>query len=203
MHVGRRVSETDVLRAFAESELWSPRWSRYLTRFFDQPTVDRLRGMPSGLWSQVDRDLAIDAIKQLRDPILGPLLQLGPEWHEAQLNTDAFAELRTIRFAPFKPLSPDYLVGEFVSSMDSGRDTLGDGFSVGYRAMLDRFDPNQMRGRPCLVARSKDGPYIIFEGLTRLCCVLSRIRRGIVTPSPIHVYVGVTPDLDRWGFSSV
>jgi hypothetical protein len=203
IQVGRRVSETDVLRTFAESELWSPRWSQYLVQYFDQSTADRLRDEPSGLWSQADRDQAIYAIKQLRGPILGPLLSLSPEWHEAQLATDEVAELRTIRFDPFRALSPDYRVGGLVSAMDSGRDTPGDGFSSGYRSMRDRFNPDQMRGRSCLAAKSKDGPYVIFEGLTRLCCLLSRTRKGIVTPSPIHVCVGVTLEPDRWRFSSV
>jgi hypothetical protein len=203
MKVGRRVSETDVLRTFAESELCSPRWSQYLVQFFDHSTADRLRDEPSGLWRQSDRDQAIAAIKQLRGPILDPLLVLSPEWHEAQLATDEVAELMMIRFEPFRALSPDYRVGGLVSAMDSGRDTPGDGFSAGYRAMRDRFNPDQMRGRPCLAAKSKDGPYVILEGLTRLCCLLSRIKEGIVTPSPIHVYVGVTSELDRWSFCSV
>ena len=109
-----------------------------------------------------------------------------------------------IRFEPFRALSPDYRVGGLVSAMDSGRDTPGDGFSArlsgNARPIQSGSDARSTLSGGQIEGRAVQ---LIFEGLTRLCCLLSRIKKGIVTPSPIHVYVGVTSELDRWSFCSV
>ncbi|MGA3022584.1 MAG: hypothetical protein ABSE66_07275 [Thermoplasmata archaeon] len=144
--------------------------------------------------------MAADAVRRYRGPILEQILSLKPAWYEAAITPEELPSLCPISFRPFDVLDPDRRLGTLVAAMDAGQETPGDGFSAGYRALRSVFDLRKVRGKPSVFATGRFGPFVVFEGLTRLAVLASRSAHGEPVPETISLYLGVSSRASEWRF---
>lgn len=116
------------------------------------------------------------------------------------MTTEELPALRTITFPPLEALAPDRRLGTLVTALDAGRETPNDGFSAGYRQLRQTFDLARTRGLPSVTALTEAGPYVVFEGLTRLSVLHSMKTEGLQIPEPLSLFLGVTDQLQKWRF---
>jgi hypothetical protein len=200
MKVGRKVRQESVVLSFAEAEFTSPRHRADIAAWVRTVDPNRLLHSEPSNWTEQDRRAATDAVRHYRGPVLGELLSLSPSWYEATFTPDELPLLRTISFPAFEAIAPDRKLGTLTAAMDGGKETPGDGFSGGYRALKTQFDFARIRGRPSVVAENKSGPFVVFEGLTRLAILASRGALGEPVPEMIDVYLGITDRATEWRF---
>jgi hypothetical protein len=204
MKILRTASEEAILASFAESEFSSARHRDDAASWIQSETArTRILSTHPTEWSVGDRALAIEAIRGYRQPILGGLFALKPSWHVAEISQDELASLRPLDFAPFNALAPDRRLGTLVGAMDAGRDTPNDGFAFGYRSLKKTFRVEAVLGLPAVAAKTKGGPFVVFDGLTRLCVLCSRVGSGETIPTPIPLFVALTPRLSEWRWAGL
>ena len=200
---GEPVPEEEILLAYAQSEMYSRRWSQGLATHLEESAAERVRYTPKEDWTDGDRKAVLDAVRAYHPPQLEPLLLLGVAWSSATLAQGELAELRVVSTPEFRGLAADGHLSTLVASLEKGLDTPDAEFSGGYRRMKNAYAAGRMHGRPCLVAKFPQGPYTVFEGLSRLAVLLYRAGSLKPIPDPLSVYLGLTPRLDEWGFASV
>ena len=201
MIVGEPVPEEPVLLAFAQSEIFSRRWSGGLARHLTEAVAERVRYSPREEWSEADREAVLGAVRASRPPLLDPLLRLRAGWFDASMEAAALPDLYVPTAPEYRGLAPDGRLTTLVQEVEKGRDTPDAEFSGGYRRMEREFAASRWQGRPCLVASGPEGPYTVFEGLTRLGVLLARRQGGKPVPDPMPVYLGITERLADWGFA--
>lgn len=201
MRILRRVDEDDVVLSFAEAEFTSPQHREEVAAWVDeQARRKRLLSTPPEMWNSFDRRVARSAVVKYRGPILRELLELLPRWFEITMTTKEIPSLRTITFPPLEALARDRRLGTLVAALDAGRETPNDGFSAGYRSLRQSFDVTRMRGLPSVTALTEAGPYVVFEGLTRLSVLHSMKTEGMQILEPLNLFLGVTDQLQGWRF---
>jgi hypothetical protein len=201
MKILRATTQETVLGSFAEAEFTSNRHREAVLGWI--PTSSdraRLEKRSPDAWTTADRQTAIAAVKKYRGPLLGDILTLNPTWQEVTIESTELAPLRPIDFSPFNAIARDRQLGTLVAAMDSGKETPGDGFSAGYHSLRSQYDPAKVRGRPSVLAASGVGPFVVFEGLTRLSVLESRRAHGESVPDEVPLYLGVTIDAPKWRF---
>ncbi len=203
MIVAEKVPEEEILLAFAQSEMFSRRWADGLASHLEEALAERVRYSPRSEWPAEDRAALVDGVRAFRPPLLDPLLRLGVVWWAASLVPSDLADLRAVSTREFQGLAPDGRLATLVDSLEKGRDTPDADFSGGFRRLKNAYSPAKMQGRPCLVAKAKDGPYTVVEGLTRLAVLQSRWSAGKPVPDPLEAYLGLTDRLGEWGFAAV
>jgi hypothetical protein len=194
------VKEEIVLQSFSEAEFSSLRHRNHVTAWASMVEPNRVLSSSPSTWSIRDRQVAASAVRLYRGPILGQILSLSPTWYEAIITPDELPSLRVISFGPFDAIARDRKLGTLTAAMDAGKETPGDGFSTGYRELTAAFDINKVRGRPSVLARDRSGPFVVFEGLTRLAVLTSRRARKESIPEAINLYLGITPRAPEWRF---
>ncbi len=204
MKVLRTSTEEEILASFAESEFSSARHRDDAASWIPSDTArTRILSAHPTKWSAGDRALAIEAIRRYRWPILGGLFTLKPSWHLAEISPEDLASLRPLDFPPFNALAPDRRLGTLVGAMDAGRDTPNDGFAFGYRSLKKKFRAEDVLGLPAIAARTREGPFVVFDGLTRLCVLCSRSGSGEAIPTSIPLFVALTPRLSEWRWAAL
>jgi hypothetical protein len=139
------------------------------------------------------------ALHGIRGDYIAPFLTARTTWSYGDF---AIADLGSVRLInatiSFLPLAPSRRIDDFVASLDEGNATPNDDFSDVYHSMRIVFDSKRARGCPVLIAQRPEGPYVLAEGLTRACVLVSRWRSGEATPPSIRVLLGVSLDAPRW-----
>lgn len=182
----------------AAAEADSPRYRPQYERALGAARVDRLRSVPVTNRTDDDRAAAKAGVRAVRRAYVEPLMALGPKWVIGQLAVKELAHARIIRFPPFAATTPGRTLLEIVQPLDAGADTPEEGFAEHYRAFRPTFDHSLMRGLPILIAESEKGPYTLAEGLTRMCCLLSRSHQDEPLPADIEVALGISPRVSVW-----
>lgn len=200
MKVQGAIDEDQVVLGFAMAEFTSPRHRDRVAAWVESSMRTKLLAKPPDSWNGVEQRAAREAVLGYRGPILKELLDLRPTWSEVSIVPEELAALETISFLPFETLAPDRKLGTLVAAMDAGQETPNDGFSAGYRALRSKFDPAKTRGHPSIVAVEESGPFIVFEGLTRLSVLQSLKTHDQKIPDPIGLYLGVSDRLRSWRF---
>lgn len=198
MKLGSQVDLESVLVSVGESELFSRRYAIGLGARIPPQVNLRVRYSPSAEWSADDRRAIVSAAQEVRSDLLGPLVGAEVRWFEATLEAKDLAPLRTVGTAEFEGLAPDRRLGTLVAEIERGRDTPDAEFSGAVRRLRREFQLPRMRGRPGLIRRTIDGPFTVFEGMTRLAALLALVRAGGVTACEVPSYVGLTDSLPRW-----
>jgi len=195
----RPATEEEILRSFAESEFSSPRHRDEAGGWIQSYTSrTRILATRPTDWSAGDRATAIEAIRRYRSVILDGLLVLKPSWHLGEIGPDELAALRPIDFSPLNALAPDRRLGTLVGALDAGRSTAPDGFSLGYRSLKANYRAEEVLGLPAMAGKSEDGPFVVFDGLTRLAVLRSRSVSGEAVPSAIPVFLALSTRLSEW-----
>lgn len=139
------------------------------------------------------------AFRALRGDFLDPLPESSTRWSYGNLPV---AELGSVKIPnltiSFVPIAPSRRLDEFVAALDAGKETPNLPNHLVYRFMRSVFDPQRARGCPILIAEQPEGPYVLAEGLTRACILVSRYTRGEPTPPSIRVLLGVSSRAREW-----
>ena len=101
---------------------------------------------------------------------------------------------RTISLVPF---APSRRLDKLVGALDAGKETPNLNNHLIYRFMRPRFDPARARGCPVLIAERSEGPYVLAEGMARMCALLSRRMADEPTSESIPVLRGVSSAASR------
>jgi hypothetical protein len=198
MRVLRTAAEREVLQSFAESEFSSPRHRDEAAAWIESYTArSRILTTRPTDWSPDDRAIAVEAIRRYRGVILDGLFAQKASWHAAELGPEELPALLTIDYPPFVALSDDRRLGKLVGAMDAGGSTAPDGFSSGYRNLKKTYQAGEVLGRPGLAAKSEAGPFVVFDGLTRLSVLRSRAVAGESVPQTISVFLALSPRLEK------
>ncbi len=197
------ASERDLYWEWVRAEVDVPAGSaRYLDRLghgLDERRLSVLAGGAREQLSEPDWEALQAAFRRLRGDFLDPLLGPGTAWFYGDL---PIAELREVRIPnltiSFVPIAPSRRLEEFVRALDAGKETPDLPNHLVYRQMRPIFDPARARGCPVLIAEQAQGPYVLAEGLTRTCVLLSRYLSGEPVPESLPVLVGVSPRARDW-----
>ncbi len=199
------ASERDLYWEWVRAEVDPPPGSpRTADRKGHGLTVRRLRSLATGDRAGLDEadwEALRSAFDALRGEYLDPLRGPGTRWYYGDLG---LAELGSVRIPNLTislvPLAPSRRLEEFVRSLDEGRETPGLNNHLVYRFLRRRFDPARVRGSLVVIAERTEGPYVLAEGLTRACVLLSRRSAGGVVPLSLRVLLGVSKDAPRWAW---
>lgn len=197
------ASERDLywewVRAEVDIPAASPRYADRLGHGLDERRILLLAQDEREKFEEEDWQALQVAYRRLREDYLGPLLDSGTHWFHGDLT---IAELREVRIPnltiSFLPLAPSRRLAEFVTALDSGKETPNLPNHLIYRHMRPIFDSARARGCPILIAEHREGPYVLAEGLTRTCVVLSRAMHGESAPSTLRVLLGVSSRAREW-----
>jgi hypothetical protein len=200
MRFGRAIDRYAILGTFAEAESDSERWRTKFEQTIGAPALAKLRGIRPADWPPYLRAVAMAALLAHRGGFVVGLLELPGDWFEATVMLDEIAALQAT--TGFAQITPTLRIGDILDEFANGN--LGDGgFNSDVKVRSIGFDLSRIRGRPVLAAESRNGPFTIVEGTTRLATMLSLSRTGRTFPDPIPVYVGIVPWLLRWGGAKV
>jgi hypothetical protein len=173
--------------------------SRGYTRLIDDEMLVRLQTLPTSEWSPSERRAAVRVANETRPwHYFGILGSLGLNWYWADLPIAELGGILVIDIREFTDLAPTRRLADLVSALDAGRRTFDDRFSTKYRLMRPKFEFARMKGRPMLVSEQTSGPYVEFEGLTRMCCLQSRIVERSEVPTLLPVILGVGGRIRSW-----
>jgi hypothetical protein len=196
--VGLPVEEDTVLASFAEAEFSSPRHGPRLAQLVTPAVLARLQGATSSSWTAMERGAAIAALFAYRGLFFRPISALDPAWSETTLEIGDLPDLRTTNLLGFRDLATDLRLGTLVGALESGRHTSDGDWERNYHQLRLEYDPNIVRGRPCLIAGQETGPYTVFEGTTRLCVLIALHNEGKLPSGRVLTYLGITPRRDEW-----
>jgi len=198
MKILQPATEEEVLQSWAESEFNGSRHRDEIAPWIlSYNARTRILETHPSKWSSIDRKDAIEATRRARSPILDGILKSNPSWRLVEIGPDEVGSLLHIDHPPFNALAGDRRIGTFVEALDAGRTTRGDGFSRGYQDLRKKFSPEKTLGLPGVAAKSERGPFIVFDGLTRLCILHSRLVAGEPVPAAIQLYLAVSPRLSK------
>ena len=116
---------------------------------------------------------------------------------------------RTISQPSFPSIFPHSRYRGQAGSWDLGRGDgrrmghSGDGFSSGYRQLRREYRAEEVLGLPGIAARTEAGPYIVFDGLTRLSVPAISVSRRRVVPTTIPLFLALTPRLSSWRWAGI
>lgn len=197
------ASERDLYWEWVRAEVdvppGGPRYADRLVHGLDERRLALLaQGKPEQLtgsdWGEVRA-----AYRRLRGDFLDPLLGSGTAWSYGSLPIRELGDVKIPNLTKsLLPIAPSRRLEELVRALEDGKETPGLPNHLVYRHLRPRFELERMRGTPVLIAAQTAGPYVLAEGLTRTCVLLSRRLRGERTPASLRVLVGVTPRAPEW-----
>lgn len=197
----RPTDREDVLLEFAVAEVVSPCLGPGFARAVgDEFRLERLQTLPISEWTENDRAAAIRGVLGTRPGYADVVADRPQEWFSAATPVGELGEVRVIDHRPFVDIARSRRLADFVEALDEGADTQGDDFGEKYHKLRPVFDPAKMRGRPILVAQTDKGPFVEAEGLGRISCLYSMLRKCESVPSSLAVLVGLGPRIEEWGF---
>lgn len=187
------------VRAEVDVPVGSPRHPDRLGHGLDERCLSLLAHDEREKLTEEDWASVRAAYLRLRGDYLDPLLGSGTHWFYGDLPV---AELREVRIPnltiSFVPLAPSRRLEEFVAALDSGKETPNLPNQLIYRQMRTIFDAGRARGCPVLIAERREGLYVLAEGLTRTCVLLSRAMKGEPGPTAVRVLLGVSRRARDW-----
>lgn len=197
------ASERDLywewVRAEVDVPVGSPRYTDRLGHGLDERRLSLLAQEAREKLTEGDWDALRVAYRRLRGDYLDPLFGSDTRWFYGDLPVAELPEVRIPNLTiSFVPVAPSRRLAEFVAALDSGKETPQLPNHLIYRHMRPIFDSARARGCPILIAEHREGPYVLAEGLTRTCVVLSRAMHGEPTPATLRVLLGVSPRAHDW-----
>jgi hypothetical protein len=188
----------DMVLAFLQAEIDSPRFAPNLNKWLAHYRLDRATLIDNGLLSDPGQNrLRAEALKATRGYQANIWLFAGfpsdVQWRRVQVDP---AELADFKYAKFDPLiavsGESRRVGDGASSFEAGN--AGDEFSERVSGVVGRIKDGARF--PDLIAVAADNePPVLVEGHTRATAYVH------TKPShPIFVLVGTSPTIKQWAF---
>ena len=176
-----------MLRAWALAEVTSPTSPMQQVRELD-PVRAKLQAEGLGALTPVDWQLLERDIRWARQPMLGPLLVLGPTWYRGHLSVDVLAGVRAIGFPPFVEKAPARRLAALCAAEGHPGAATGE------------FKRAAMTAPPILVGETLEGPWCLAEGYRRCCRAIRDQEAGRFDGKPLPVIVGVHATIARWSW---
>jgi hypothetical protein len=164
------------------------------TRVLDHLARNDRTGLSEEDWVRIRR-----GFHGIRGTYLDPLLSPSTRWSNGTLPVAELGSVGIINATiSFVPLAHSRRIDEFVAALEAGRKTPNLDFFEVYRSMRQVFDPARSRGCLVLIAERTEGPYVLAEGLTRACVLVSRLARQEPVPTSVKVLLGVSSEARTW-----
>jgi len=187
------------MRAEVDVPPGSPRYHDRFAHGLDARQLALLAGGDQGALGANDWNALRTAFRKLRGDYLDPLLGSGTRWAYGDLPIRELCEVRIPNLTiSLVPLAPSRRLDEYVASLDSGKETPDLPNHLIYRFMRPLFDTRRAKGCPVFVAERPEGPYVLAEGLTRVCILVSRFVKGEPTPQSVRILLGVSDRAREW-----
>lgn len=187
------------VRAEVDTPAGSPRYGDRQVHGLDNRMLQLLAKGERGRLTARDWESLRAAYRRLRGDYLDPLLSGGTHWSYRGLRITELYGLRIPNLTiSLVPLAPSRRLEEFVAALDAGQETPDLSNHLVYEALRVAWDPARVRGCPILLAEIPEGPYVIAEGLTRLCVLLSRWEHRGRVPTVVRTLVGVSSRVREW-----
>lgn len=197
--LGEDLSEDRVIWIFVRSELDSSRWNARLLPNLSRALISKVQSDDYASVTASERSELRHALIAHRGRFVESLLQSATKWKSVILDSTILPELRVISEKDFVKRAPSRLLEEFAAAADARVSTIAD-FDIPYSRIRASFDPQRSRGVPILVAIDAKGPYTIAEGLTRLTCLVSLKREGLIRNDSTKAVLGVNPAFATWNW---
>ena len=195
------TSERDLFWHWAKAEFTSSRFSAYYGNLTPRVQAFLRSGQKENLTAS-DWDNLQSVTFGVRSPLLVGLRRLGTNWFTGSLRFDELPNVLIMTLPDFSAAAPSRRLDEFVAALDRGEIAAGQKELIrSYERIRDTFSLQQLSGSPILVAESRDGPYVLLEGYSRMSAMTALHLRGDLTNGTIDVLLGVCNKLHEWYLS--
>lgn len=197
----RKISEEEMLRNWALAEVVSIRRRKYLGDVLPSEILKKARQGRYEFSEQEEQKL-VEMIRSFRAPLLDGLLPLKASWFEGELPIKELKELEIMNWPPFVNLARSRKLADLVQAFWQGKMPLNHHeFKENLEQIRQSFSVSSMQGKPIAVSRSKEPPYTLVEGFTRLSAMLLNILDGKFYDEEIPIILGVSERLSEWNFA--
>lgn len=192
-----KISEKEMLRDWAFAEATSIRRMPYLKKTLGETLLEKLKTADASLISEPEWESLEAMIRKNRAELLDGLLNIEIEWFRGDLSVSDLKELRIMNWEPFVTLAPSRNLVDLVRAFERGEmPPRHHEFAANLQRIKENFAIEKMKGRPIFVGRSKEPPYILVEGFTRLSALLL----GGIRVNLLPIILGVSRNIERWKF---
>lgn len=195
------ISAVEMLRDWALAEASSERRIPYVRTYLTDEVIRKVTSQKASDLSEKELENLEQMILKERSDLLSDLLKLNVEWHRGNLPLKEVEGLRIMDWPPFVNLVESRGLVDLVRAFQAGKMPPNHhGFETNLHKMKAGFSFDKMVGTPILVARSKEPPYVLIEGFTRLSAMLLNVFDGIQYVEALPVILGVSQRLDEWDY---
>lgn len=197
----RKISEEEMLRNWALAEVASIRRWKYLGDVLP-PEILKMAQQERSEFSEQEWKMLVEMIRNFRAPLLDSLLPLKLEWFEGELSIEELKKLEIMNWPPFVGLAGSRKLVDLVQAFQQGKMPPNHHeFAENLERIQQNFRMSSMQGKPIVVSRSKEPPYILVEGFTRLSAMLLNILDGKSYKVDAPIILGVSEQLSEWNFA--
>jgi len=195
------TNERDVFWHWAKAEFTSLRFSEGYVNLTPRVQTLLRSGQKENLTASDWENLQSITL-WYRRPLLVGLRRLGTNWFTDVLRYDELPNVLTMTLPDFVAAAPSRRLSDFAAALDRGEiDPAQNELIRSYKQTRDTFSLERLTAAPILVAESKDGPYVLLEGYSRLSAMTSLHLREDLTNGAIDVLLGVCNNLREWYLS--
>lgn len=197
----KKISEGAMLRNWALAEVATVRRQRYLDGRLPNDLIRKIR---SGHFDFTDEEYShlVEMIKSNRSDLLAGLLGLDFEWYEGKLPIEALKNMEMMNWPPFVNLAGSRKLIDLVLSFKHGKMPPNHNeFAENLERIRADFKLENMLGKPIVLIRSKESPYVLVEGFTRLSALLLNVLEGKEYGEELPIILGVSQRLSEWEYA--
>lgn len=196
-----RISASAMLRNWALAEASSDRRIPYVREYLTDGMMREITGKGMSDLSEQELESLEQMILKERSGLLGGLLKIDVEWYSGNLSLEDAESLRIMDWPPFVSLAESRKLLDLVRAFQWGKMPPDHReFEISLLKIKEGFSFDKMVGVPILVAKSKNPPYLLVEGFTRLSAMLLNILDGKQYAGEFPVILGVSQRLDEWDY---
>jgi len=198
----KKISEEGMLRHWALAETASIRRWKYLENMLPQKILDKVRvddfDFTNGEWQKL-----VLMIRSFRSPLLDGLLLLQFEWYEGVIPVNELDQLEMMNWPPFAGLAGSRKLVDLALAFQEGKMPPGHHeFAENLDWLRSDFQIDKMKGRPILVGKSNEPPYMLVEGFTRMSALLLNLLEGNTMSEDMPIVLGTSRRIGEWAFAS-
>jgi len=197
----RKISEEEMLKNWALAEVTSVRRQKYLNKTLPEGLIQKIR---QGLHEYTEDEWGrlIEMVRSTRSELLKGLLGLDIEWYEGKLPIEELKNLEMMNWPPFVELAGSRKFLDLIRAFQGGKmPSKHHEFAENLERIRKELRPESMQGKPIVLSRSEEPPYILVEGFTRLSAMLLNLLEGKSYGEKISVILGISERLDEWEFA--
>ena len=194
----KEISEEEMLKNWALAEATSTRRWKYLGKILSPEILGKVKNGPYE-FSEKEWQELLAMIRQFRSPLLDELIPLNLSWYEGKLPMSELGKLEMINHAPFVNLAGSKKLIDLAHAFEKGEMPPNHPeFAENLEQLKVGFSLDKMAGKPILVSLTKQPPYELVEGFTRISAVLINSLNGKSFEGEMPVILGVGKQVSSW-----